>query len=513
MRRGFWLFTVLLSVFLTMSWEIEARTEGKQKTSSANLRRQKAKSKLWKRRYMPSSLRHLDLRPRWKLVARAKIRSLPSREDANDRVLSLSDVFKIARRENLDLKILKERIAQVELIKARTWAMLKPHVKLQGIYTRNQRSVKFNPAAGFAGLARALPEPFRSQIMQSVKKSPSIEITPLNQFAFSLQFSWALLNPRSIPLLKIASLTVEQMGMAARQIHRDVMFAIARAYYGVLLTDGMVDIARESLLKSHEHLRIAEARFKAGVAPSLIVTRAKLDVAKAEQTLIQVKNALKNAKLAMSLLLNKPDLHFRPKKPAAPIMPQGTLKDWLALAQRRRAEFKVSKIKVKIAQQKVVDVGMQFLPVIALSGSFRGSNASGFSDEKTAWTLSVVAQFTLYDGGTRYALLQDALSKKRQAKLEYYKTLRKVQNEIYRGLIDYNNAKAALKVAKQQFLLAKKSYRLTQERYKTGVATPIEVTDALALLNAAKIAVLREALHLEVSILSLRRAVGLFQPR
>ncbi len=108
--------------------------------------------------------------------------------------------------------------------------------------------------------------------------------------------------------------------------------------------------------------------------------------------------------------------------------------------------------------------------------------------------------------------LKDAHSKYRQARLEYAKNRRQILNEISRGKLALQNAKVALQVAQKQLGLARRSYQLTQERYKTGVATPVEVSDALTALRSSEIGVLREALNQELSILSIQRAVGLFHP-
>jgi outer membrane protein TolC len=118
----------------------------------------------------------------------------------------------------------------------------------------------------------------------------------------------------------------------------------------------------------------------------------------------------------------------------------------------------------------------------------------------------------LYSGGTRHLELREAYSKVLQAKLEMAKATRKVDNEVTQAYIGLGNAKIALQVAKKQLKLAKRSFELTEARYKTGVATPVEVSDALTALQSARIATLREELNFELAILQLRRAVGLFNP-
>ena len=449
-----------------------------------------------------------QLPPEEKVIKR---KPLPPRFGANQKVVTLAEVFKMAKKVNLDLRILKERLVQAELIKAKTWAMLKPNLNLSGSYTRNQQAVSFNPAASIIGLANALPEPIKSQILAGTKDAQETELTPLNQLGLQLQMRWAFLNFRAIPLLRIAYMSVDQVKESAKQLRREVMFGIARAYYGVLLTDGLVDISRETLSNAREHLTLAEARYQAGTANSLVVTRAKLEVIKAQRSLIQARNGLRNAKLAVALLLNKPTFSFRPQRPSRPILPSGSPKAWVRKAERHLPELKAAKMAVNIADNRISEVWLQFLPTVALVGSLQATNATGFAGQNTTWSVSLQGQIALYDGGTRFALLQENFSKRRQAKLEYLQARRKAQNNILASYLSLNDAKATLKVAKQQLVLAKRSYKLTQERFKTGVATPVEVTDAQIAYNSAQVSLLRETLNLEVAVLTLQRAMGTFR--
>jgi len=410
---------------------------------------------------------------------------LPAREDAQEPQRSLADIMKVVKRNNLDLKILRERVVQAELIRAKTWAMLKPNFSLQGSYTRNEVEVSFGTTV----------------------------ITPINQAVFQAKVQWAFLNFRAIPLLQLAYRTVDQVGQTAKQVRRELLYATTRAYYGVLLSDGFVDISRESLKNAYENLRIAKARLQEGAAPSLLVTRAELDVVKAKRSLIQARVSLRNTKLALAMLLNKSNYKFRPVRPTAPQLPSGSLQDWTKKAMSRRAECKAAKIAVDIAQKRVNELWMQYLPTVALVGSFQKTNFGGLADRDTQWSLTLVAQLNLYDGGARHANLADAHSKYRQASLEYKKAKRQVQNEISQVRLNLKNTKQSLKVAKKQLDLAQRSYKITQERLKANSATPIEVSEALALVNASKIGYLREKLNYELALLNVKRVLGEFKTR
>ncbi|MCB9640718.1 MAG: TolC family protein [Myxococcales bacterium] len=500
----------------------------------ANKRRKTRRSKRLLRRRLALILRKkikkakrlpLRLKPSASLLAQAskanteisviKKPPLRPRSDASDPEMALSEVYELVRKDNLDLKILRERMVQAELIRYKTWSILKPQISVAGIYTRNQVEAAFSSGSSFGPLLKLfdgfpIPAETKKQL-EDLANAPPTVITPIDQLTFQLQMSWQFFNMRAIPLLQSAYLSVDQIAESLKQARREVMFAATRAYYSVLLTDGLVDIARQSLQNAEERLQIAKARYQAGVTPSLTVTRAELDVVSAQQQLIQSQTGLRNTKLALALLLNKRDMRFRPKRPQAPKELSGELTDWMSQAKRLREEVKTSRLAVQVAEKNVAEVWLRFIPTVALVTSLRVGNFQSFgTNQNSTWSVTLQASMNLYEGGARYAALKENESKLREARLNLSKSHRQVENEVSTALLSIKNSQASIQTAQQQVLLAEKSYALTQERFKTGVATPVEVSDANNTLNSARINLLRETLNLEVALLALRRAVGIF---
>ncbi len=505
------------------------RTKKQRRWSKRQLRRRLAL--ILKKQLRPRktrSKRPFQLKPSPAILAQAPTTSstpkdltaikkppLRPRKDANDPELELLKVYELVRKENLDLKILRERMVQAELIRYKTWALLKPQISAAGNYTRNQVEAAFSSGASFGPLLKLfdgfpIPAETKKQLEDLANAPPTI-ITPIDQLVFQLQMNWQFFNLRAIPLLQAAYLSVDQIAENLKQARREIMFAATRAYYSVLLTDGLVDIARQTLQNAEERLQIAKARYLAGVTPSLTVTRAELDVVSAQQQLIQSETGLRNTKLALALLLNKRDMRFRPKRPAPPSEMTDKLETWMGQAKQLREEVKAARFAVQVAEKNVTEVWLRYIPTIALATSLRVGNFRAFgTDQNATWSVSLSASLNLYEGGTRYAALQENESKLREARLNLAKTNRQVENDVSTALLAVQNSQASIETARQQVVLAERSYNLTEERYKTGVATPLEVSDANNTLNSARINLLRETLNLEVANLSLKRAIGSF---
>tara|TARA_B100000609_G_scaffold199615_1_gene205002 strand:+ start:32523 stop:34388 length:1866 start_codon:yes stop_codon:yes gene_type:complete len=419
-----------------------------------------------------------------KQMGMALPKDLPVRYDEDHKVRTLQELFTIVKRSNLDLRILRQQAVQAELARAKAWAILKPRLSVSLSYTRNDNETK---------------------LLESV-------LTPRDQLGMRVQLQWAFFNVQAIPLLNMANLGTLQVAHAAKQAKREVMFGLTRAYYGVLLTEGLLDIARRTWDNSKKHLKIARARFQAGLGPQLLVTRALLDQAKAYQQWTEAENALRNAKLALSLLLNRSNFKFRTKRPQTPTPPTGNRKIWIRQALQKRQEVKSARIAVQMAEAQVTQSMLKFVPTVAAIGTLQGQNAEGFVGRNFTWSAGLAMQIDVYSGGTRFIEVKEARSKLFQARLKLAKSLRQIRNDIAKADIDLKNAKTAVLIARGQSLLARRSYALTQAQYKAGVSTAVEVSDALNLYRTALISVLQKELNYDVAIVALQRAIGAYNP-
>ena len=440
------------------------------------------------------------------------VQKLPPRQDANKSIRSLASVYEIAKKRNLDLKMLRQRLIQANLMKAKAWAALKPTLQLQGNYTRNQKEVTFDPTKGLTSALGALPLPPETKKQLTYQQSEPTVMTPLNQLSLNLRLNWNFFNLQTLPLIQSVYLGYRQIRQNVKQTKRDLLFTIARAYYNTLLADGLINITRRAWLSSYKHYSIALERYNAGLWTEVKVMRAKLDVVKAHQNWLNARNSLNNMRLSLAALLNLKEFPYRSLQPSHIKMPTGNVKEWLKQAHLHRLELKTKRLAIKIAHKKITQVWMKFFPTVALGSAFRMSNSGGFSGDKTQWNVSLTAKFPIYLGGSRYVELRENHSKLRQAQLDFIKTQRNIDKEVKQVALNLSNAKATLRVARTQLKIAERTHELYQQRYRSGLATPVAVSDAQTQLMSAQISYLRVKLNLDLVLLALQRAIGAYRP-
>ena len=154
----------------------------------------------------------------------------------------------------------------------------------------------------------------------------------------------------------------------------------------------------------------------------------------------------------------------------------------------------------------------QYLPSVVGKATYQVSNVTGFSGSYGAWSLAVLASWTIWDGGTRESVLRENEAKVVEAEAVLRKSELTAHNEVRTALLDLESARANRTKAEEQLKLARENMRLIDVNYQAGAATTIEVSDANTALAQAELGSVAETLNAQLAALKLLRAGGAFNP-
>jgi outer membrane protein TolC len=149
---------------------------------------------------------------------------------------------------------------------------------------------------------------------------------------------------------------------------------------------------------------------------------------------------------------------------------------------------------------------------VGLTGLYRTSNVAGFTGQ-SLWSVTVGAQWTLWDGGLREINLREESARVAEATAQQKLTESRALEEVARARLDYENARANLAKAEEALVLSRETSRLTEISFKAGVATYLEVADANSALTSAEVGAISERLQTSLAALRLLRAAGLFMAK
>lgn len=461
----------------------------------------------------------MNVRPTFALALMATLALGPVPAHA-DELLTLDQALQTAKERNLDLRAARQRIEQARTISGKVWANFLPRIAVAGSYTYNQYEAKLAMPTGY--MIREIPgagtqqppanpdNPMMGRPTDYVMLPTGMAEVPIqlqHQLGAQLTIDQTLLAPALFPALSAASKALEAAELGVEAARREILFATAQLYYGVVGLKEAIRIQERLLEQAKAHEADAKVKFELGAVPKIALLRAQIDRARGEQDLLRSRNSYVGAKESLALLLDrKPD--FEVALPAEPTAPTGDLEKQAL----KRPDVAAARTNEELARLNVTGGWMAYLPSLGLNGTYMGSNAKGFTGQNTSYFVRVGLQWTLWDGGLREANMREYGAQLEEAILTAESTEKKALNEVRQARLELESALANRSKAEEQAKLARENRELVEAAFRSGAATPVEVADAATALQGAELQALSESLNAQVAMLKLAKAAGAFDP-
>jgi outer membrane protein len=258
-----------------------------------------------------------------------------------------------------------------------------------------------------------------------------------------------------------------------------------------------------------ELLNLAAERKSAGMATSLDVTRAKVQLENSKQRLLVAENERDRSKLD---LIRAMGLSFEVKLVLTDVMkledvsPQ-SVEEALQVAKENRTELKAQQNRERLASLTLSSVTNERVPSIQALGDV-GMIGNQIPNALTTDNVQVLMRVPIFDGGMREARISESRSLLRQEAIRTQDVQYQVGLEVRDALITLNSAKQQVAGAEEGLKLSLTELELSRERFAVGVATNIEVTDAQTRVAQARDNLIEGLFTFNASRLSLARAQG-----
>ena len=408
--------------------------------------------------------------------------------------LSLREAIQAAVDNNVNVRLLKERIAAAQAQANTSLGALLPNV---GGYL-NGRNQTVNLAAfrlpadrlGALGLTRSVTDPFEVYDARAT--------LGLNIFSLSLIQRW-----------RAAKSGIDVAGLEAEITKRDVMATAGLLYIETLRADEAVKAREADIELSQQLLKLARNRKAAGVATGLDVTRQEVQLENNNQRLLVSQNELESARLNLirSLgiafdvrLVLTDDLKFVPVEPQAP-------EQALMAAREQRLELRAQESRQRLASLSLSSVTSERIPSLSLNGDY---GWIGLKPEDALATRSIGLTFSIpiFDGGQRESRISETRSRVRQESIRMKDVSDQVTLEVRNALLTLESSMQQVAVAEKGMELALKELTFARDRFTAGLTTNIEVTNAQTSVARARDNQIEALFRFNASRINLARAKG-----
>jgi len=420
--------------------------------------------------------------------------------------LSLKESLEIALQNSSEIHQAKEKIAEA---KAR----------------KRESFTSFLPAIGSSSTFTQLGE----ESTLSVSGFPSVTMTDQELYDLNLNLKQPLFTGGKLTALyrqtKEAAKIAEEN---YRRVEINLIFKVKKAYYNILKAEKIQAVSKEAVEQIKAHLKVVENFYQAGMAPKVDLLKAKVQLANIKQNLVEAENGLELAKASFNNLLNRDlsapvelvdVLSYTPTSSLTSYpLPSwerkgrrgGGLNECVEKALKLRPELKMQKIALKMAEEGLRIAKSDYLPAISLIANYDQKKGSEIPIDQwqKSWNAVVAFELDIWNWGRTKAKVRQAKSVINQNQDALSLLKKTIELEVRNAFLNLQATEKKIFVTRKAVEQSKEGFRMTDLRFKEGMATNTDVLDATTLQSQAETNYYQALYDCHIAEAGLKRAMG-----
>lgn len=279
--------------------------------------------------------------------------------------------------------------------------------------------------------------------------------------------------------------------LQARETIETTLLQLFTVYFEVARLTENITVLEDTYANTSSRLQRAEYSFEFGQVNKLDVLNAQVDLVNDSINLISEKQALRNAKRDLNIILNKSLADRFVVDTSVYFTNPLKIEEFVGSASENNVTLLQLEKNIRINDLLLKGSKSVFLPTIGLTGSYGWNEgqfpATNFLASNTSQGFSAGLNLTwnLFDGGSGVTAVRNARIQLDSQELLREQTRQQILRDIANALGDYENRLQVYNLQKQNVLTATDNYNRSNEQYKVGRITSIELRQAqINLLNA-----------------------------
>jgi outer membrane protein len=292
--------------------------------------------------------------------------------------------------------------------------------------------------------------------------------------------------------LGIAENMREATTLEIAEAESDIALRVRRAYFQLGIAGEFVTIASEAYDLANAQLTQVELFRQQGTVSDFDVLRARVERDNLEPPIIEARNARRLAELELKRLVNvpasQPIVVTTRLEPAVEDVDREALRDALERRAGLRALDQVIAARegaVRIAQA-AKKPSVDFRGVFSFQ-AFPSAPLPPIHDWRRDWSVSVNLSLPILDGGRAAGETLQAETELRQVRLQRAQLQEALELELEAALAEFESARAQIQARRATVEQARRATELAELRFRSGLATQLETSDARLLLRQAQV--------------------------
>lgn len=306
--------------------------------------------------------------------------------------------------------------------------------------------------------------------------------TTFNDFVLPVDISyqanvWGRVSKSVESSREQAQASAADLAVVNLSMHAD----LAVDYFAARTLDAEEKLLQDTVAQYTQALQLNEDRYQGGLASEVEVEQARTILETTRAQLVDVGVARAQFEHATAVLIGKPPAEFSlpplPLTTPPPPIPVGLPSDLL----ERRPDIAAAERRVASANAQIGLARTAYYPLvnIAASGGFEsGSITTLLQGPSALWAVGAAAIYTIFDGGRRHALNDEAQAAYDGVVASYRQTVLTAFQQVEDNLAALRVLENEAGVQATAMHAAQRSLDLSNTRYEGGVTSYLEVITA-----------------------------------
>lgn len=295
--------------------------------------------------------------------------------------------------------------------------------------------------------------------------------------------------------IKAADLAMNANELGLELSKQQVKAATMSAYYQALQAKNQIKVAQDSVNTLTEHLKNVNAQYTVGTVAKSDVLGTQVQMANAEQNLINANNSYDVAIASLNNVMGLPtDTELNLTDSLDYNVYEIPLEECTAYARSNRPDVLIADYQVAIAEAGVQQARAGYMPKVSAQASKSWAGDSPFGSEENDsryqssnnWTAGLVVSWDIWDNNVTRAKVNQSKAAVVKAEAAAENTRQSGDLEVRTAYLNLKAAEKSINTTQVAVDKAQEDYKIAQVRYAAGVGTNLDVMDAEEKLAQAQ---------------------------
>lgn len=295
---------------------------------------------------------------------------------------------------------------------------------------------------------------------------------------------------------------------------QDLIYSVKASYYALLAAAENAEVQVEAVKRSQEQLKLIQSRFDLGSASLSDVLKQRVQFGNDKLALLSAENltVTSRANLAYTIGLDPAsDVQFSTEYRTREF--DGTLDEALAFGLEHQPRLLSAEKSADAARHSLHSSRTEYLPKLsAFAGLSKYSGTQGdtalYESSRRSTSYGFRISWNIFDGFFRERNITSAAVAHNNARALLADTRNMVSRDIKTKYLDIQRLKEQRSVSMENVEAANEDLKITQEKYRLGAATILDLLDAQVSLKRAQVGLLSADFDLNLAVAGLENALG-----